>query len=312
MMCFQRTLKKTVRVDGIGLHTGAQVSMAVLPAPSGYGIRFKRVDVDKNLEIKTNAQNILSCLHATTIGCKKWQISTIEHLMAAFSGLGIDNALVELDGPEVPALDGSASVYVVLFNEAGIVEQEDPKRYIQVIRKISVCDGDKKVTLLPSDELFIDFKIEFSHPVIRSQRFRSKIDQDIFSRKIAQARTFGFLREVEFLFKNGLARGASLENAIVIGDDSIINEEGLRFSDEFVRHKVLDILGDLYLLGAPLKAKVVAEKSGHELHCRLVKRLLEEEGAWRYVTERPKVTHLRSDAIDIGASSPLSVGFGGV
>ncbi len=284
---YQKTLKKTVRVDGIGLHTGEKVSVAVHPLQANSGIWFRRVDLSGKPYVKASFYNVINCLHATTIGLGRCRISTIEHIMAAFAGLGIDNALVELDGPEVPALDGSAFIFALLFNEAGIVKQEAPKKYIVVKEKISIADGDKKVTFSPSKAFYVDFKIDFNHPAIKSQHFKSKITPSVFVKKISKARTFGFLKEVEFLYKNGLAKGASLDNAIVIGDDSVINKEGLRFNDEFVCHKVLDIIGDLYLLGAPLKAKISAEKSGHALHIKAINELIKNRQAWELVIPEP-------------------------
>ncbi len=281
-MELQQTLKNTVAVDGIGLHSGARVSMKVKPAEAGTGITFRRTDLPGKPEVKATIHNVINCLHATTIGTQDFTISTIEHLMAAFSGLCIDNALVELDGPEVPAMDGSAAIFVYLFKDAGIKKQDRPRRFIEVTRKITVTENDKKVTFIPHDSFHVDFFIDFPHPVIKSQRFKAQINSRTFEKRIAKARTFGFLREVELLHQNGLALGASLDNAVVIGDHSVLNHDGLRFSDEFVRHKVLDIIGDLYLLGAPLKAKVIAEKSGHDLHCKAVRTLMQNEAAWRY------------------------------
>ncbi len=282
-MELQRTLKRTVAVDGIGLHSGNRISMKVRPAGPDSGIRFKRVDLPGKPEVSATLNNVVNCLHATTIGTRDFHISTIEHLMAAFSGLGIDNAVIELDGSEVPAMDGSASIFVFLFKDAGIKVQGAPRKFIEVTRKVTIQEDDKKVTFLPHHSFHVDFFIDFPHPVIQSQRFKAEITQKTFEKRIAKARTFGFLKEVEMLHKNGLALGASLENAVVIGDHCVLNQEGLRFSDEFVRHKVLDIIGDLYLLGAPLKAKVIAEKSGHDLHCKAIKRLMETPSAWRYL-----------------------------
>lgn len=281
-MELQRTLKRTVAVEGIGLHSGNRIHMKVLPAAPGAGIRFRRTDIPGRPEISATLHNVINCVHATTIGTRDFRISTIEHIMAAFAGLGIDNATVEIDGPEVPAMDGSASIFVYLFKDAGIKIQGMPRRFIEVIEEVTVKQNDKKVTFLPYNSFYIDFFIDFPHPVIKSQRFKAKITQKTFERRIAKARTFGFLKEVQMLHENGLALGASLDNAVVIGQHCVLNQEGLRFSDEFVRHKVLDIIGDLYLLGGPIRAKVIAEKSGHDLHCKAVKKLLETKSAWRY------------------------------
>jgi len=291
-MELQRTLKKTVAVEGIGLHSGSRVSMKVLPAAPGTGIQFRRVDLPGKPEICATLHNVISCVHATTIGGEDFRISTVEHLMATFAGLGIDNAVVEIDGPEVPAMDGSASIFVYLFKDAGIKVQGMPRRFIEVIEEVTITQNDKKVTFLPYDSFYVDFFIDFPHPVIKSQRFKANITRKTFEKRIAKARTFGFLKEVQMLHENGLALGASLENAVVIGKHCVLNQEGLRFSDEFVRHKVLDIIGDLYLLGAPIRAKVIAEKSGHDIHCKAIKKLLETRSAWRYSNGRNSVNNL--------------------
>ncbi len=283
----QKTIKKEVAVAGIGLHCGQKVSMTIKPAREGTGILFVRTDISSRPEIPARIDHVVDCHFATSIGDGHCRISTIEHLMAAFSGMEIDNAVVEIDGPEVPALDGSASAYVTLFKEVGLKVQDKAKRYIEILEEVSFTDGDKKVTLYPSRNFYVDFTIDFDHPAIKAQRFQGKIDRKTFQQSIARARTFGFLKEVDMLHKNGLALGASLDNAVVIGAKSVLNSEGLRFSDEFVRHKVLDLIGDLYLLGAPLKARVKAVKSGHELHCNIMKFLMECPSAWKLTGSEP-------------------------
>jgi UDP-3-O-[3-hydroxymyristoyl] N-acetylglucosamine deacetylase len=288
MTRYQKTIKKEVAVAGIGLHCGQEVSMTIKPAREGSGIIFARTDIPSVPEIPARIDHVVDCHFATTIGNGQCRISTIEHLMAAFAGMGIDNARVELNGPEVPALDGSASAYVMLFQEAGLKVQNSARRYIEILEEVSFRDGDKKVTLSPCRSFHVDFTIDFEHPAIRAQRFRGKIDSRTFTKSIARARTFGFLKEVDMLHKNGLALGASLDNAVVIGAEAVINSEGLRFSDEFVRHKVLDLIGDFYLLGAPLKARVKAVKSGHELHCNIMKFLAESPSAWRLTGSEPE------------------------
>ncbi len=291
-MEFQRTLKKRVKIQGIGLHCGKRVVMTVRPAGVDTGIRFVRTDISGRPEIKATLHNVIKCAHATTIGTNAFHISTVEHLMATFSGLGIDNAVVEIDGPEVPAMDGSSAIFMYLFKEAGLKIQGRPRRFIEITEEISICENDKKVTFKPHSTLHIDFSIDFPHPVIKAQRFSGRMDRKTFEKRIAKARTFGFLREVEMLHENGLALGASLENAVVIGDNRVLNQDGLRFSDEFVRHKVLDILGDLYLLGAPIRAKVIAEKSGHDLHVKAMKKLMETRSAWRYYNPETEHGHV--------------------
>ncbi len=283
----QRTIRNEVAVDGIGLHSGQKVSVNIKPSGEGTGIRFVRTDVSSGKDILATVDNVVDCHFATTIGNGVCSVSTIEHLMAAFSGMGIDNATVEVDGPEVPALDGSAGAWVLLLNRAGLKAQKQPRRYIEMVEEVSFTEGDKKVTLSPSGTFYVDFTIDFPHPAIRAQRFRGEINRKVFEHSVARARTFGFLKEVEALHRNGLALGASLDNAVVIGVEKVLNSEGLRFSDEFVRHKVLDLIGDLYLLGAPLKAKVKAVKSGHELHCNVTKFLMENPSAWRLSGAEP-------------------------
>ncbi len=302
----QKTIKKEVAVGGIGLHCGQKISMIIKPAREGTGIVFARTDISSVPEIPARIDRVVDCHFATTIGNEQCRISTIEHLMAAFSGMGIDNARVELDGPEVPALDGSASAYVMLFREAGLRVQNRARHYIEILEEVSFTDGDKKVTLSPFHGLYVDFTIDFEHPAIRAQRFKGKIDSRTFTKSIARARTFGFLKEVDMLHRNGLALGASLENAVVIGAKAVINSEGLRFSDEFVRHKVLDLIGDFYLLGAPLKARVKAVKSGHELHCNIMKFLAESPSAWRMTGSEPEYP----DSLSRWACPVVSPGYG--
>ncbi|NIA09077.1 MAG: UDP-3-O-acyl-N-acetylglucosamine deacetylase [Nitrospiraceae bacterium] len=285
MINFQHTLKKAVSAAGIGLHTGEKVYLKVNPSPANTGIRFVRSDLSPRQAIPARADYVVDTNFATTIGTKKGSISTVEHLMAALSGAGIDNALVEIDGPEVPAMDGSAAPFLSLFQEVGLKTQTETRRYIEFLEPMAVSKGDKSLVIEPCKNFKVSFKIEFDHPLIAKQKFSGKITPQTFERRISKARTFGFLKELDFLKKNGLARGGSLENAIVLGDTSIFNEGGLRFSDEFVCHKVLDLIGDLYLLGAPILGKVKAVKSGHALHHLLVQKILDHPYAWRFVEQ---------------------------
>ncbi len=288
-MEYKRTVKRDIALAGIGLHTGRRVTIRIRPNHDDTGIVFVRTDLDGNNVVPARVPYIVDTRFATTIGRGNCVISTVEHLMAAFAGCGVDSAVVEIDGPEVPVFDGSAAPFVALIKETGTKRTAHPKTYLKILKEISVSDGDKKVTLRPCDCFKVDFRIEFDHPVISSQRFKGKISEKTFKKRIAIARTFGFLRDVELLKKNGLARGGSLDNAIVIGDDRILNEEGLRFSDEFVRHKVLDLVGDLYLLGAPLRAEVKAVKSGHGLHAALARKLLENPHCWELVEAKGRL-----------------------
>lgn len=304
---FQHTLKRSVRFAGIGLHTGKAVTMTIRPAPVDFGICFKRVDTNcreiNPVFIPATYQNVCSTAFCTSIGtaCNAVQkdtglddsnlitVSTIEHLMAAFWGISIDNALVEIDGPEVPSMDGSAAPFYAIMKRAGVIEQDRPRRYIRLKTPVIVMNGESELRVEPYDGLYVDCKIDFSHHRIQPQRFSSHISKKIFEHSIAGARTFGFLKEVELLQKNGLARGGSLDNAIVVGENGdVLNKDGLRFSDEFVRHKVLDLLGDIYLLGYPIIGALHSKRSGHKLHVELVKKLMTLKDAWEWVIIREK------------------------
>jgi len=281
----QYTLERSVKAVGIGLHTGEKVSLKINPSPANTGICFVRCDLSPEQVIPARAEYVVNTNFAISIGTKRGSISTIEHLMAALLGAGIDNALVEIDGPEVPAMDGSAAPFFSLLQKAGLKSQAEPRRYIEILEPVAVSRGDKSLVVEPCKNFRVSFKIEFEHPLIAKQSFSGKITPQTFERHISRARTFGFLKELEFLKKNGLARGGSLENAIVLDETSIFNDGGLRFSDEFVRHKVLDLIGDLYLLGAPILGKVKAVKSGHALHYLLIQKLLNRPYAWQFVEQ---------------------------
>ncbi len=285
MVDLQHTLERAVSAAGIGLHTGERVYLKINPSPANTGICFVRSDLRPEEVIPARSDYIIDTNFATTIGTKTGSISTIEHLMAALLGAGIDNALIEVNGPEVPAMDGSAAPFLSLFQKAGLKTQAEPRRYIEILEPISIARGDRSLVIEPCKNFRVSFEIEFEHPLIARQSFSGKITQQTFKRHISKARTFGFLRELEFLKKNGLARGGSLQNAIVLGDNSVFNDGGLRFSDEFVRHKVLDLIGDLYLLGAPVLGKVRAIKSGHGLHHLLVQKILDHPCAWQFVEQ---------------------------
>ncbi|MBW1947030.1 MAG: UDP-3-O-acyl-N-acetylglucosamine deacetylase [Deltaproteobacteria bacterium] len=282
-MNFQHTLMKSVKASGIGLHSGEKVSLKINPSPANTGICFVRSDLSREQVIPARAEYIVDTSFATTIGVEKVSVSTIEHLMAALSGAGVNNALIEVDGPEIPAMDGSAAPFLSLLQKAGLKAQYEPVRYIRILEPVTVKMGDKLLSIEPSRNFIVSFEIEFEHPLIAKQRFAGKITPQTFASQISKARTFGFLSEVELLRENGFARGGSLENAVVIGDTSIYNRGGLRFSDEFVRHKVLDLIGDLYLLGSPVLGKVKAVKSGHSLHHVFSLELLNNPYAWEYM-----------------------------
>ena len=284
---YQHTLKRAVRLAGIGLHTGKLVEMTIKPAPEDFGICFKRLDVEGDTLIPGHFENVVATTLCTTIGQRSSQglieVGTVEHLMAAFFGLGVDNALVEINGPEVPSMDGSAAPFYTVMKRAGLSRQKAARKAIKVTKRVSVEIDGKEITIEPSDYLTVDFEIDFDHPLIEKQRYHARIDEVCFERHIAKARTFGFLHEVEYLRANGFALGGSLENAIVVGDEGILNGEGLRFPDEFVRHKILDLLGDIYLLGHPLIGKIKSKKSGHTLHNRILRELMAQRDAWEFV-----------------------------
>ena len=285
-MIRQRTLKTSVRATGVGVHTGQKVVMVMRPAPIDTGIVFCRSDLPGNPAIPARAHNVSNTTMATVIEKDGARVSTVEHLMSAFAGLGIDNAFVDVSGEEVPIMDGSAGTFVFLIQSAGIEEQAAAKRYIRVLKKIELVDGDKKVRLEPFDGFKVGFAIEFNHPVFDATISEVEVDfgEVSYVRDVARARTFGFTQEVEMLRSKGLGRGGSLDNVVVIDDFRVLNAEGLRMNDEFVMHKALDAVGDLYMLGRPLIGAFYGHKSGHALNNLLVRKLLADTSAWEEVT----------------------------
>lgn len=282
-VAYQKTLKAAIHCRGVGLHTGARVNMNLQPAASGTGIIFRRADLG-GTEIPAHWHNIVPSTLCTTIEKDGAKVATIEHLMAAFAGLEIDNAVVELDGPEVPVMDGSAAPFVFLIECAGIVEQAAPRRGVKVLKPINVGAAGSSAALVPADSVRVSFAIDFASSAIRQQESSYEVDADNFKREISRARTFGFLDDVERLRQAGLARGGSLENAVVISGDRVLNKEGLRYDDEFVRHKMLDALGDLYLAGGPIMGHFHGLRSGHALNHQLLATLFADPAAWRPVT----------------------------
>ncbi|HJW04543.1 MAG TPA: UDP-3-O-acyl-N-acetylglucosamine deacetylase [Azospira sp.] len=285
-MLKQRTLKSLIRASGVGLHSGVKVTMVLRPAAPDTGIVFRRLDLPVPVDIPANAlmvgdTRMCSCLEKD--GAK---VGTVEHLMSAFAGLGIDNAYVDLDAAEVPILDGSAAPFVFLIQSAGIQEQPAAKKFIRVTRPIEVRDGDKWARFEPYDGYKLTFSIIFNHPAIDKSAQAVTIDfaEQSYVREVARARTFGFMQDVEMLRENGLALGGGLENAIVLDEYRVLNADGLRYGDEFVKHKVLDAVGDLYLIGHPLLAAFTAHKSGHALNNLLARQLLQERDSWEMVT----------------------------
>jgi UDP-3-O-[3-hydroxymyristoyl] N-acetylglucosamine deacetylase len=282
-MVLQKTVKDKVLFSGIGLHSGKEIAMTLRPADAGTGIIFHRVDMSPTVSIEAEAKNVVNTRLSTTIGKAGATVSTIEHLMAALTGCGIDNVHIDIDGPEVPAMDGSAAPFVSALKKAGTRSLSKAKKFLVIKKPISIVDGDKKISIIPSRYYRISFDMRFNHPVVNNQFRSMKFSDEVFEREYAPARTFGFLIEVETLKANGLARGGSLDNAVVIGDDGILNEGGLRFDDEFVRHKIMDSVGDLSLAGYSLIGHVKAYKSGHDLNHKLVTEILSRPDCWKLV-----------------------------
>lgn len=287
----QRTTVAPAIIAGVGVHTGDRVRLAVRPAAEGTGIVFVRTDIfDRDNRIPVSGEAVVDARLNTMIeNAAGVRLSTIEHLMAAFAALGISNAVIEVDGPELPILDGSALQFVQLLDRAGFRRQSAPVRYIEILEPIRVQDGDKSAALLPCDRYEMRFEIDFPTPVIGNQVVDFVVDEDTFRTEIMAARTFGFAHEVEALRRAGLARGGSLENAVVIDGDQILNPGGLRMEREFVRHKALDAIGDLYVLGAPLLGRYEGVKAGHAINNLLVRELLANPQAWREVTRVPEL-----------------------
>jgi len=273
-MILQTTLKQPVLCSGVGLHTGLPTHMTIRPAVPDTGIVFIRRDVEKKVRIRAHIDNVIDATLATTISQDGVKVSTVEHLMAAFAGVGVDNAEVELDAPEVPIMDGSSGPFNALLKNAGVQVQDRSKKFIIVRHPVTVTDGDRQATFLPSNDFKLSYTIDFRHPLISNQFYLIQISNGNFEREICRARTFGFLREYETLKSRGFARGGSLENAVVVGDSGVLNEGGLRFADEFVRHKILDSIGDLWLMGAQAIGHFIGYKSGHTLNHKLIHKLL--------------------------------------
>lgn len=285
-MVSQRTLKNTIRATGIGVHSGEKVYLTLKPAPVDTGILFRRVDCNPVVEIPAKVNYVGNTSFCTTLVKDSVKISTIEHLLSALSGLGIDNVYVDISASEVPIMDGSSSPFVFLIQSAGIVEQEAPKKYLRVLKTVEVREGDKWARLEPFNGFKVDFSIDYDHPAIQSSGQRAQITFSLsdYTKEISRARTYGFLSDFEWLRSSNLALGASLENAIVLDESRVLNEDGLRFKDEFVRHKVLDAVGDLYLFGYSLMGAFYGYKSGHALNNKLSRALLDDTSAWDIVT----------------------------
>jgi UDP-3-O-[3-hydroxymyristoyl] N-acetylglucosamine deacetylase len=285
-MIKQRTLKNTIRATGVGLHTGDKVYLTLRPAEPNTGIRFRRVDLPIPVTIHATPGNVGETVLSTTLVSGTVKISTIEHLLSAFAGLGIDNAMIDVSAAEVPIMDGSAGPFVFLLQSAGVEEQDFPKQYIRIKRSVRVEEGDKWAAFNPFDGFKVTFTIDFEHPAFEDHVKTATMDfsSTTFVKEVSRARTFGFMKDIDMLRRNNLALGGSLDNAIVVDDSKILNEDGLRYADEFVKHKILDAIGDLYLLGHSLIGEFTGYKSGHGLNNKLLRTLLADKDAWEMVT----------------------------
>jgi UDP-3-O-[3-hydroxymyristoyl] N-acetylglucosamine deacetylase len=284
-MLRQRTLKNLIRATGVGLHSGEKVFLTLRPAPVDTGIVFRRTDLDPVVEIPADAALVSETVLCTGLSRGPAKVQTVEHLLSALAGLGIDNAFVELTAPEVPIMDGSAGPFVFLLQSAGIVEQEAAKRFIRILRPVEVREGDKFARFVPHEGFRIDFTVRFNHPAIPDSLSRVRVDftSEAYVREVSRARTFGFMQDLEFMRERNLGLGGSMDNAIVLDEFRVLNEDGLRYADEFVRHKVLDAVGDLYLAGHAIIGAYEGYKSGHALNNQLVRALLADAGAWEEV-----------------------------
>jgi len=284
-MLAQRTLKNVIRATGVGLHSGDKVYLTLRPAPVDTGIVFRRVDLEPVVDIPADANLVTETMLCTGLSRDGGKVMTIEHLMSAFAGLGIDNAYVDLSAPEVPIMDGSAGPFVFLLQSAGITEQSAPKRFIRVLKPVEVRDGDKVARFVPHDGFRLDFTVQFDHPAIPRSLSRAEVDfsSTSYIKEVSRARTFGFMRDLEFMRERNLGLGGSMDNAIVLDEFRVLNDDGLRYADEFVRHKILDAVGDLYLAGHPILGAFEGYKSGHALNNKLVRALLAERTAWEEV-----------------------------
>ena len=299
----QRTIAEKVSCTGLGLHSGAPVQLTLHPARANAGIAFVRRDGARSIEIPALASSVRSTEHATTLarGCSV--VSTVEHVLAALYAFGIDNARVEVDGPEVPVMDGSASSFVYLIRSAGIFVQQEPRSLLRIRRRVEVIDGDRRISIEPARCLRIDYAVQFDHPAIQRQQLSlARVEADDFERELSRARTFGFLDDVRRLWRAGLARGGSLDNTVVLDANQVINPGGLRWPDEFVRHKVLDLVGDLALLGLPIQGHVRVERGGHSLHLDLVRAILSTRKSWSLTGPEPALP----PGLDLLSLAPLA------
>jgi UDP-3-O-[3-hydroxymyristoyl] N-acetylglucosamine deacetylase len=282
-MLHQCTITNLLHISGIGLHTGSIINMVLRPAKAGTGIIFERKEGNITQRIKACAQNVVDTRMATVIGDGQLRVSTIEHLMAALVACHIDNLIIQIDGPEVPIMDGSAAPFIDKILSVGVTRLEQSRKIISITKPIHLQEGDNRISIIPSRFLRISFDLDFNHPCIKRQSRSFKVSQQSFRQDIAAARTFGFYEEVEYLKSQGLAKGGSLDNAVVIGADRILNPEGLRYADEFVRHKILDTVGDFSLLGHSILGHIKSHKGGHDINHKMVEKILASPDSWRYI-----------------------------
>ena len=298
-MTRQRTIKNTIRATGVGLHSGNKVYMTLRPAAVDHGVVFRRTDLEPVVEVPAAAGLVTETTLCTGLTCGEAKIQTVEHLMSAAAGLGIDNLIVELSSAELPIMDGSSGPFVFLLQSAGVAEQDAPKRFIRILKDVEVRDGDKVARFTPYDGYRLDFTIQFDHPMIpaRQSHHRLEFSTAAYIQEISRARTFGFMRDLEYMRELNLGLGGSMDNAIVLDEFRVLNEDGLRYADEFVRHKILDAIGDLYLVGAPILGAYEGFKSGHALNNKLARALLADASAWERVSFE-----------DVAAQAPLAYG----
>ena len=307
-MLGQRTLKNSIRAQGVGLHTGKKVLMTLRPAAPDTGIVFHRTDMDPPADVPARAENVGDTQLGTTLINGNARVSTVEHLLSAFAGLGIDNAHVEVSAPEVPIMDGSAGPFVFLLQSAGFEDQRAPKKFVRIKQRVRVEDGDKWAEFRPFDGFKVNFEIEFNHPLFkrRSQKASMDFSTTSFLKEVSRARTFGFMRDLEMMRARNLALGGNLDNAIVLDDFRVLNEDGLRYEDEFVKHKILDAIGDLYLLGHSLIGEFSGHKSGHKLNNQLLRKLIGDTSTWESVVfEKPSdapIAYVQPPPVPVGSA----------
>ena len=295
LMLKQRTIKNVIRATGVGLHSGEEVFLTLRPAEPHRGIVFRRVDLEPAVEMRATAELVTETTLCTGLSCDGAKVQTVEHLLSALAGLGVDNCYIDLSAPEVPIMDGSAGPFIFLLQSAGLVEQNAPKKFIRILETIEVRDGDKRASFEPHAGFRLDFTVEFDHPAIPSNMSHSALEfsTETYIKEVSRARTFGFMRDLEFMRERNLGLGGSMDNAIVLDEFRVLNEDGLRYGDEFVRHKILDAVGDLYLAGHPILGHYSGYKSGHALNNKLVRQLLLEQHKWELVTFEDEVEAAR-------------------